>query len=398
MSKRIVRFISIGLTVAMLAGLTAGCGNSTASDDANESVSGDVVEDAVEAPEIPGLDYESREELAYATQFDIFYYSDGYQLIDVHGDRQYLLVPEGMEAPEGLDESIIVLYKPLDRIYLAATATMALFNAIDALDNITLAGTKASGWYIEAAADAMNEGKIQFAGKYSEPDYELLVDEDCDLALESTMILHTPKVQEMIENLGIPMFIDRSSYETNPLGRTEWIKVYGAMTDKMDEACSFFDEQAKVMDEMEDQEDTGLTVAFFYLNSDGTVVVRASEDYIPTMIKIAGGEYIFEDIKNEESTSKSVELTMEEFYAAAIDADYLVYNASIDSELDSIEALIQKDELFKDFKAVQDGNVYCTTKYLYQATDTVAQLILDFNQMLTTDDDSDMTFLYKLSE
>ena len=51
-----------------------------------------------------------------------------------------------------------------------------------------------------------------FAGKYDEPDYELLVNQGCDLAVESTMILHSPKVQEMIEMLGIPVFIDRSSY------------------------------------------------------------------------------------------------------------------------------------------------------------------------------------------
>ena len=49
----------------------------------------------------------------------------------------------------------------------------------------------------------MEDGKILFAGKYSEPDYEMLIDEDCDLAIESTMILHTPKVQEMIEDLDI---------------------------------------------------------------------------------------------------------------------------------------------------------------------------------------------------
>ena len=73
---------------------------------------------------------------------------------------------------------------------------------------------------------------------YSEPDYEMLVDQDCDVAIESTMILHTPKVQEMIEDLDIPVFIDRSSYETHPLARTEWIKLYGAMLDKEEEQRS----------------------------------------------------------------------------------------------------------------------------------------------------------------
>ena len=82
----------------------------------------------------------------------------------------------------------------------------------------------------------MESGAMTFAGKYSEPDYETLVDGDCDLAIESTMILHTPKVQEMIEDLGIPVFVDYSSYESHPLGRTEWIKLYGALLNKEEEA------------------------------------------------------------------------------------------------------------------------------------------------------------------
>ena len=63
-----------------------------------------------------------------------------------------------------------------------------------------MSGIDASGWYIEEAKQAIEDGKIQFAGKYSEPDYEMLIDQDCDIAIESTMILHTPKVQEMIED------------------------------------------------------------------------------------------------------------------------------------------------------------------------------------------------------
>ncbi len=70
---------------------------------------------------------------------------------------------------------------------------MALFDSMDGLDSIRMSGAQASDWYIDNAKKAMEEGRILFAGKYSEPDYEMLVDEDCDLAIESTMILHTPK-------------------------------------------------------------------------------------------------------------------------------------------------------------------------------------------------------------
>lgn len=293
---------------------------------------------------------------------------------------------------------VIVLQKPLNRIYLAASSAMALFRALDSLDCIKMTGIDASGWYIQEAKDAIEEGAMQFAGKYSEPDYEMLVDEDCDVAIESTMILHTPKVQEMIENLGIPVFIDRSSYEMHPLGRTEWVKLYGAMMGKEAEAADFFDRQAEVIDEMEDFQNTEKTVAFFFVSTDGTIVVRRTEDYIPSMIELAGGRYVFQDLTGAEATSSSVSLSMEEFYAAAKDADYLVYNATIDNPISSVDELLAKNELFADFKAVKEGNVWCVGKYMYQATDIVGQLIRDFHLMLTDGDPSQMTFLTKVSD
>lgn len=352
-------------------------------------------DDVQDQTAIAGLKYESSMEVKYATGFSVDYYEGGYTLIDVIGDCQYLLIPEGMPIPEGLDENIKPLQQPLDNIYLTATSAMAFFDRLDALDSIRLSGTKASGWYIENAADAMERGEILFAGKYSEPDYELLLREGCDLAIESTMILHTPKVMEMIELLDIPVFIERASYETHPLGRTEWIKVYGALLDKEEEAQAFFDSQAGVLDEFADAENTGRTVAFFYLASDGSVNVRASADYVPAMIEIAGGKYIFEDISDPESKRSTLSISMEDFYSAAVDADFLVYNAAIDDPVYTIDELLAKNALFADFKAIKNGDVWCTGKYLFQATDIMGSLIADLNHMLTGQ--GDMSFLYKLA-
>ena len=350
-----------------------------------------------EAPQIPGLTYESEMELKYAQCFHVFYYNDGYALIDIKDDGQFLVVPEGKEAPADMDKSITVIQKPVSRIYLAATSAMALFNAIDGLDSIRLSGTQASGWYVDDAAQAMEDGKILFAGKYDEPDYELLINEDCDLAIESTMILHSPKVAEMIKELGIPVMIDHSSYETHPLGRTEWVKLYSVLLGKEKEAEAFFDDQAKVIEDLSGFTNTEKTVAYFYINTDGSAVVRTSDDYIPKMIEIAGGRYIFPDLKNTEGTGSSVRLTMEEFYNQAVDADYLIYNASIDSPITSIDDLLAKSDLFADFKAVKDGNVWCTGKQLYQATDIVGELIQDVHLMLTGGDEKDMTFLTRVN-
>ena len=349
-----------------------------------------------EAPEIEGLTYESSMDLSFAQCFDVYYYNDGYKLLDVHDSARYLVVPEGKEAPDGLDEEIRILQQPLDTIYMAATSPMALFDAIGSVDSIKLSGLDASGWYIQAAADAINDGAMTYAGKYDEPDYELLVGEDCDLAIESTMILHAPKVQEMIETLGIPVFIDRSSYESQPLGRTEWIKLYGAMMNKEEEAESFFSQQAQIIEKLKDFQNTEKTVAFFYINTSGSPVVRNPKDYISSMIEVAGGRNAFADLQDD-SGKTSVSITMEEFYNTAVDADYLIYNTSIDATVDSLDDLLAKDSLMADFKAVKEGNVWVTDDSMYQHTDTIGELINDFNLMLTGGSEADMTFLHKLS-
>lgn len=348
------------------------------------------------APQIAGLRYEATMALSYAECFDVFYYEGGYALIDVYDSARYLVVPEGSPIPEGLEAGVTVLQKPLDTLYLAATSAMALFDALDALDAIRLTGTEASGWYIENTVAAMNAGDILFAGNYSKPDYELMVMQGCDLAVESTMILHMPKVQEMIELLGIPVFIDRSSYESHPLGRTEWIKLYAVLVDREKQADAFFASQAEIILRLSGFPNTEKTVAFFYVSSDGSIAVRRASDYVPKMIGIAGGRYAFPGLGADMDTQRStVSLTMEEFYTAAVGADYLIYNASIDQPLKSMDDLLGKNSLFSDFKAVREGNVWCTGKYLYQATDIVGNLISDIHRMLTGEREG-MTFLYQI--
>ena len=385
------KILTILCLIAILSVSVCGCqGNSNNSN--TETSTADISTDST-SYELAGLRFVDHMELEYADGFDIYYSEDGFKLIDVHDSARYLLIPEGDEAPEGMPEDMVVITKPVDNIYLAASSAMALLVQIGALKDVRFSGTEADGWYIEEASDAMNNGDVLFAGKYSQPDFELLVDEGCDFAVESTMILHTPEVKEKLETLGIPVFIDQSSYEEHPLGRVEWIKLYGVLTGHEKEAEEFFDEQTKIIQKLSDIESSGSTVAFFFVNSNGQVVVRRTDDYIPKMIEIAGGNYIFDDLESEnpESKSGSITLSMEEFYASAKDADYLIYNATIDLPIKSVDELISKDKLFEDFKAVSEGHVYTTDKYMYQATDIIGEFILDIHKMLSGEDD--MTFL-----
>ena len=374
----------ISLLCALSLALLCGCG----------SASG--VRGAEAGPDWSGMEPLSTLPLSYATEFSIDNYEEGRKLISITDGERYLVVPQGVSVPSGLDEDITVLQQPLSNIYLVATSAMDLFRALDAVDCIRLSGLKQSDWYITEAAEAMERGEMLYAGKYSAPDYERICQEKCSVAIESTMIYHTPKVKEMIEDLGIPVLVDRSSYESYPLGRTEWIKLYAALVGKEAEAAAFFDQQADIIRQLEDFENTGKTVAFFYVNSDGSIVIRKPTDYIPKMIALAGGKYAFENLITDQ-TATSISITMENFYATAVDADVLIYNASIDAPISSIDELLAKDALFADFKAVKEGNVWCTGKSFYQATDIVGEMIRDIHHVLTDGDESAMTFLTKVS-
>lgn len=406
--KPIVLLISAVLVVSMLLG-ACGASSGTPAPAPSGAVSGSGTETPSTsapaatpsvglkaAPEIAGLKLESTMEKQFATEFDVFYYSDGYKVLSVSDGRQYLIVPEGKEVPEGAEANLSILMEPLDTCYLAATSAMSLLIAIGAMDNIKMTGTDASGWYIPEAAEAVESGKILYAGKYSEPDFEMLIDQDCDLAIESTMILHSPKVQEMIEKMDIPVFIDRASYETHPLGRTEWIKLYGAMFNKEAEAEAVFEDKAKIVKEMEDFPNTEKTVAYFNVKKDGTVQIRNPHDYIATMIDLGGARYAFANMAVPTDSTSTLSISMEEFYATAVDADYMIYNATIADPITSIDDLIKLNDLFADCKAVKEGNVWLGGNNMYQATDIVGEFILDINHMVTDGSPDNMTFLKKI--
>ncbi|MCM1183700.1 MAG: ABC transporter substrate-binding protein [Roseburia sp.] len=274
---------------------------------------------------------------------------------------------------------------------------MDSFSALNGLDAIRFSGQKEESWYIEAAREAMAWGDIVYAGKYNKPDYERIVSGNCMLAIENSMISHSPEVQEKLEDFGIPVLIEYSSYEPHPLGRVEWVKFYGALLGKEAEAQRIFEEQTAILESVSAKERTDKTVAFFFITSNGLVQVRQSSDYIPKMIELAGGRYIFDDIGDSETKRSTLNMQVEAFYDGAKDADFLIYNSSIDGGVANLGELLDKCGVLADFKAVREGNVWCTTNDMYQQSLSIGYLIADIHAMLQGEE-GEMHYLFRLEE
>ena len=335
-------------------------------------------------------------QLDYAQQFTADCYEGGYTMVSIPDSGQkFLVVPQDAAEVDSLPADVTVLRQPVENIYLVSTSVMDLILHLDALDSITLSGTKAEGWYLPEAKQAMEAGRIAYAGKYSAPDYEQILAANCSLAIQNTMILHTPEVKEQLEHFGIPVLVERSSYESGPLERMEWIKLYGILLGKEDTAEQVFAAQEAAIAPLLEQEPTGKSCAFFSLSSNNLATVRKGSDYVAKMIEMAGGAYVFSDLTDNGNSLATMNLPLEDFYAGAKDADVLIYNSAIEGTIASVSQLTEKFPLLSEFKAVQNGQVWCTSQSLFQQSMELADLILDMNKVFTegTPDADTLKFL-----
>ena len=343
---------------------------------------------------IPSLTWLEPEPLDAAAEFTITRSQEGYTLVTVpNDDAAYLVIPEGKPVPEEVPETVTVLQQPLSNIYLAASAAMDMVVKLDALDAVAFSALPADDWTIPEAKAAMDDGRIEYAGKYSAPDYERICSGDCGLAIENTMLYHSPEIREQLERFGVPVLVDHASHETTPLGRMEWIRLYGVLLGKEEQAKAVYEAQAHNIRSLDGAE-TGKNVAFFYLSSNGEVKVRRPDDYIPQLIRLAGGDYVFDSLE-ETSALSTVTLQWEDFYAQARDADVLIYNSTVTEILSDLDSLTAKNPLLEDFEAVKAGEVYCTRENFYQASMELGDLAGDLHRVLTGETDS-LTYLTHL--
>ncbi len=120
--------------------------------------------------------------LDYAAEFSVDFYDD-YSLIIISGTDRYLLIPKNKKCPADLDEDITAIQSP-DTIYLAASAGMDYFRVLHSLDKVRMTSTQAVNWSLSEVVSALDANDMLYVGKYSAPDYEILLSEGTDLAID----------------------------------------------------------------------------------------------------------------------------------------------------------------------------------------------------------------------
>ena len=183
---------------------------------------------------------------------------------------KYLIVPEDVEVPVGLEQDMIIVKKPTDHTYAESDEILNMMKDLDLLDNIAAVGMKSKDCTVSEIADKMKakdgekNAEVAYAGTADKLKLKNLVKSEVNLVLFTGDILpredseenaakdtdkiadkdskdtketltveeKTEQFEELTEKLamlGIPVFVDRSSEEKTELGKQEWIKVYGVL-------------------------------------------------------------------------------------------------------------------------------------------------------------------------
>ena len=411
----------IGLTAAAGAGAAcvAALGLAGCSDAGDGEVAGDTATSAAQTgepdegspasterpswsnPKVGGdLVHTGSLDLAWATGFTVDLYEGDCALACIADGTRYLFVPAG-GAPRGIADDVAVLERPLSNVYLASSSTLCLFAALDAVDCVSHVSVTQETCTVEAFTQAIASGDIVYGGKYSAPDYEAFLNGGCRLAVENTMIYHTPEVREKLMQLGVPVIVEQSSLERAPLGRLEWIMLWGTMLDKVSAAQEVLDKQAQLVEDVERRvaaEPLTCTVAFFYINANGAAVVRKPGDYVAKMIAMAGGTYAFAQLGGtDENRSSSTTLEMEAFYAQAKDADVIIYNSTVAGKIGGLDELVALNPLLADFKAVKNRRAWCCEQNVYQQMTATGEVVADLHEAIADTDRDELTFLFRLT-
>ena len=220
----------------------------------------------------------------------------------------------------------------------------------------------------------MEEGRIELVGGgMGEPDYEKILALKPDIVFMYTGLPTQEKVFEKFKEMGITVAVDNEWLENNPLGRLEWIKFLAAFYDKDEEAKDFFEKVDKRVKEiafkvsMEKRPDV-LWGSIWR----GKCYVPAGDSYVAKMISIAGGNYLFSDLKG----TGSANVTLEELYARGKNADVFIYS-SFPPYVNSLKDILKGAPILAELKAVKEGKVWCYQPWYYQSLDKTDEIIED---------------------
>jgi iron complex transport system substrate-binding protein len=300
--------------------------------------------------------------IKYAERFEI-QQKDGYSILTVidpwqgakNVTQKYFLVGYGTEAPAGVDSARIIRV-PVKSIICMSTTYLSMIQALN--EQKSIKGISGSDFlYDKELRDLTENNKIEDVGYDDNINKERVIQISPDLVMVYGIGSESAGYIGKLKELGIKIIYNADYLENDPLGKAEWIKVFGALYNKKKESDSIFssisEQYEKLKAHIRENIYTRPTVFFGFPWKD-TWYISPGNSYITRLISDAGGDYLWKDTKSD----ISMPFGLENVYVRAIRADFWLNSGSVGSR-NEITAI---DYRMGDFPSFKNGNIYNNNK------------------------------------
>lgn len=300
------------------------------------------------------------EENLYAQGFEIAHYED-FSTISVVDPwntsrilQRYILVDRRDSLPDNLPQGTIIR-TPVENIIMYTTIHASIWEELEAVGDI-VGICEPEYLTSQTAIQMLQQGKIHDCGKAASPNVEKIMEIGGEIIIASPFE-HGGYGQA--EKLGIPIFESADYMETHPLGRVEWMKVFGMLSGKRELADSLFENTMNNYNRLKDLANNvqhrPRVMSERKYGSSWFIVGGAS--YISQMYKDAGADYIFSDNKE----TGSVPIAFETVYERGEDSDVWVFKYAKPRPM-LYSDLKAEYEPYSNFAPFKNRNIYiCNT-------------------------------------
>ncbi|MBA4321593.1 MAG: ABC transporter substrate-binding protein [Odoribacter sp.] len=288
----------------------------------------------------PGLENNTRvntirTDIRYAERFDIRK-KDGYSILTVKNPWQgaenvsqsYWLIRKGTVVPAGVD-SANVIRVPVSSIICMSTTHLSMISALQ--EEKTIKGISGSDYlYDEKYHEMIVNHKIADVGYENSINKELVLQISPDIVMVYGIGSESAGYLSKLKELGIKIVFNADYLETDPLGKAEWIKAFGALYNKEEKADSIFSSISKEYEKLKTYIHENIKArpsVFFGFPWKDTWYVSPGNTCITRLISDAGGDYLWKDTKSE----VSMPMGIENVFIKALNADYWLNPGSINS-------------------------------------------------------------------
>jgi iron complex transport system substrate-binding protein len=263
----------------------------------------------------------------------------------------YYLVKRGDTIPDGADSSSVI-FIPLKNIICMSTTHIAMISSLG--EESTISGVSGKGFiYSESLNENVKRGLVEDVGYEANLNTELILKIAPDLIMMYGIGSESASYVGKLKELGIKVIFNADYLETDPIGKAEWIKLFGALFCREDLADSIFVSEHKVYDSLRLYISKNITYTpkvMLGLPFKDTWYVSPGNSFISNLISDAGGEYLWK----ETESSVSMPYGIENVYMRALNADFWLNIGSVKHKYE-IPAV---DLRLAELKCYKNGNLF----------------------------------------